>query len=262
MTEKYVMLTFDLEEFDIPEEYGQEVSLYDQLNVTCLGMERLLEVLEKYRIPATFFTTGNFGRHRPELVRKLSENHEIASHAMYHAPSHAFQESDIGESKRVLEEITGRPVTGFRMPRLKPFDRGKLPDMGIHYSSCVNPTYLPGRYNSLRENPLPGIKEGLMELPCSTVPGFRFPLFWLSFKNLPSGVYNGLCSLTLRSRKNLMLYYHPWEFADIGGYNLPAYVKNPDGSRLTRKLERLIESLLAQKAVFITCSDFIEMLKS
>ncbi|WAC14777.1 polysaccharide deacetylase family protein [Dyadobacter pollutisoli] len=257
MTEKFVMLTFDLEEFDIPEEYGQTVSEYDQMNVTLSGMERLLKVLEKHQINATFFTTGNFARYNSSLIKKLAEKHEIASHAMYHSPTHDFKESDIEESMLVLKSITGKDVSGFRMPRLRSFDRSKLSGMGIRYSSSTNPTYLPGRYNSLDKNPLPAMQDGMMELPCSTVPVFRFPLFWLSFKNLPTGLYNSLCRITLNSRKNLMLYYHPWEFADIGDYKLPGYVKSPDGEKLTSKLELLIQSLLAQGATFVTCSKFI-----
>jgi peptidoglycan/xylan/chitin deacetylase (PgdA/CDA1 family) len=254
------MLTFDLEEFDIPEEYGQKVSEHDQMHVTLSGMERVLEVLDKHHIKATFFTTGHFARYSSELVKALSQKHEIASHAMYHSPFHEFEESDIEESKVVLEGITGKEVTGFRMPRLKPFDRSKLAGMGMQYTSCINPTYLPGRYNSLHKNPLPDKEDGLIELPCSTVPFFRFPLFWLAFKNLPIGLYTALCRITLNSRKNLMLYYHPWEFADIGHYNLPGYVKTPNGQKLTNKLEQLIKSLKSQGASFVTCREFVENL--
>ena len=254
------MLTFDLEEFDIPEEYGQKVSASDQMKVTLAGMERLNKLLDVYNIPVTFFTTGNFADKNQELIRMLSKRHEIASHAWYHSPFHVFKESDIPESKRILESITGQEVVGFRMPRLKPFDASKLPGWGIQYDSSVNPTYLPGRYNLLHKNPLPNIENGLIELPCSTTPTLRFPLFWLSFKNLPNSLYAALCRRTLRKRKNLMLYFHPWEFADIGEYKLPGYVKKPNGEKLVKKLEFLIEDLLKQNAEFVTCKDFCKNL--
>ena len=254
------MLTFDLEEFDIPEEYGQKVSASDQMEVTLAGMERLNKLLDVYNIPVTFFTTGNFADKNQELIRMLSKRHEIASHAWYHSPFHVFKESDIPESKRILESITGQEVVGFRMPRLKPFDASKLPGWGIQYDSSVNPTYLPGRYNLLHKNPLPNIENGLIELPCSTTPTLRFPLFWLSFKNLPNSLYAALCRRTLRKRKNLMLYFHPWEFADIGEYKLPGYVKQPNGEKLVKKLEFLIEDLLKQNAEFVTCKDFCKNL--
>lgn len=252
------MLTFDLEEFDIPEEYGQEVSETDQMQVTLRGMERVLAVLDEHQIRATFFTTGHFAGENPELIRHLAGRHEIASHALYHAPAHVFRESDIAESRRILEAISGQAVHGFRMPRLKPFDKAALRQLGFRYDSSINPTWLPGRYNLLGEAPFPGVSDGLIELPCSTTPWLRFPLFWLSFKNLPPAIYAGLCRFTLKKRGNLMLYFHPWEFADLSAYQLPSYVKSPDGARLASKLDLLVRALKKQNAAFVTCNAFCD----
>jgi peptidoglycan/xylan/chitin deacetylase (PgdA/CDA1 family) len=202
MNDKFVMLTFDLEEFDIPEEYGQKVSDSDQMTVTRTGTNRLLSLLDKHQIRATFFTTGNYAQRNPELIKSISLKHEIASHALYHSPFHAFEEKDILESKQILEGITSQKVTGFRMPRLKPFNATVLVGWGFEYDSSINPTYLPGRYNLLDKSPLPYTENGLLELPCSTTPLIRFPLFWLAFKNLPIGLYACMCRLTLWKRKN------------------------------------------------------------
>ena len=258
---KLINLTFDLEEFDIPEEYGQKVSHEDQMNVTRKGTEKVLALLDKYHVTATFFTTGNYARQNADLVKVISLKHEIASHALYHDPFYEFKESDLLESKQILESITGHEVTGFRMPRLKPFNMARLLEIGYTYDSSLNPTYLPGRYNLLHENPLPNLKNGLIELPCSTTPYLRFPLFWLSFKNLPIGLYATLCGLTLRKLKSLMLYFHPWEFAEIGQYKLPGYVKSPDGDILLKKLEDLIVYLKKRNGEFVTANMFCKTLK-
>jgi peptidoglycan/xylan/chitin deacetylase (PgdA/CDA1 family) len=251
------MLTFDLEEFDIPEEYGQKVPASEQMAVTLQGMGRLLEVLDKLQVRATFFTTAHFASENPELIRMLAVKHEIASHAYYHSPAHLFEEQDIIDSKTALEAISGKKITGFRMPRLAPFDPSKLPGWGFVYDSSINPTYLPGRYNLLHKSPMPTMENGLIELPTSTVPWIRLPLFWLLFKNIPLSWYIFLCRITLKKRKNLMLYFHPWEFADIAsGYDLPGYVKNADGEKLTQKLSGLITALLKQNAAFVTCEQF------
>jgi peptidoglycan/xylan/chitin deacetylase (PgdA/CDA1 family) len=252
------MLTFDLEEFDIPEEYGQKVPETEQMEVTLRGMERLTAVLDAHDIRATFFTTGHFADQNPELIRRLAARHEIASHALYHSPAHVFRETDILHSRRILEAISGQTVTGFRMPRLARFDKNILRKWGFRYDSSINPTWLPGRYNLLSESPLPSITDGLIELPCSVTPWLRFPLFWLSLKSLPASLYAWLCVLTLKKRKNLMLYFHPWEFADLGGYQLPAYVKNPDGDRLVSKLDQLIRTLKKQNTTFVTCSTYCD----
>ncbi|CAG5004048.1 hypothetical protein DYBT9275_03288 [Dyadobacter sp. CECT 9275] len=258
MERSLVMLTFDLEEFDIPEEYGQKVSEKAQMEVTLDGMYRLLAILDMHDIRVTFFTTGHFAKQNPELIRRLASRHEIASHALYHSPAHAFEEKDILHARGILEEISGQIVKGFRMPRLAPFNRDVLRKWGFRYDSSLNPTWLPGRYNLLKENPLPSVTDGLIELPCSVTPWLRFPLFWLSLKNLPAGIYAWLCVFTLKKRKNLMLYFHPWEFANLREYQLPGYVKNPDGDRLASKLNKLIYELKKRNATFVTCDTYCD----
>lgn len=260
MKRNLVMLTFDLEEFDIPTEFGQEVSDLDQIQVTVQGMERLLPLLEKHQIRATFFTTGHFARQNPELIKKLSQKHESVSHALFHSPFRDFENNDILESKNVLESITGKVVNGFRMPRLAAFDKSLLSKGGFSYDSSINPTYIPGRYNLLHKSALPGIENGLIQIPCSTTPLLRFPLFWLSFKNLPVNLYSALCTRTMKRRGNLMLYFHPWEFADIDMYKLPDYVKSPDGIELVERLEILVASLRNKSAEFVTCAEFCKLL--
>jgi len=46
---------------------------------------RLLEVLERHTVKATFFMIGNFVRHRPEIAQAVSTaGHVIANHTMTH----------------------------------------------------------------------------------------------------------------------------------------------------------------------------------
>ena len=258
MKSTFVMLTFDLEEFDIPQEYGQQISLVNQFQVTLQGLARVLSVLDRHKIHATFFVTGHFADSHPDLIRHLSQTHEIASHALYHSNARAFCESDIVHSRRILEALSGQAVAGFRMPRLKTLDSQALRRWGFRYDSSINPTWLPGRYNMLRHNPLPSINNGLIELPCSTTPWLRFPLFWLSFKNLPLNIYTWLCRLTLKKRGNLTLYFHPWEFADLRAYKLPFYVKRTDSGELSAKLARLVRALKKRGATFVTCGTFCD----
>lgn len=258
MQQASIMLTFDLEEFDIPEEYGQAVSPAEQMKVTIRGLTRVLSVLEKHDISATFFVTGYFADSNPDLIRQLSRKHEIASHALYHSSARAFKESDLVHSRRILEELTGQTVAGFRMPRMQKIDREALLKWGFRYDSSINPTWLPGRYNMLGRKPTAHLTNGLIELPCSTTPCARFPLFWLSFKNLPFQIYWWLCWRTLKKRGNLILYFHPWEFADLSAYNLPFYVKKPDSAGLALKLARLIRAFKGDGASFVTCNHFCD----
>lgn len=254
------MLTFDLEEFDIPEEYGQRVSPDDQMSVTRQGTDRLLALLDEFdNIQVTFFTTGNYALQNPDLIRQIAQKHEIASHALFHNPFRPMEENDIAESKKVLERISGQLIRGFRMPRLQPFPMERLVENGFLYDSSINPTYLPGRYNLLHKSPDPYRERGIIELPCSTTPLLRIPLFWLAFKNLPVSLYAWLCKRTLRKRQNLMLYFHPWEFADLKDYQLPGYIKKNDGMQLIEKLRFLIESLQKENVRYISCEEFCRL---
>ena len=49
-----VLLSFDVEEFDMPFEYGKEISFAEQLEISVLGTQRILNILKKHQIVATF----------------------------------------------------------------------------------------------------------------------------------------------------------------------------------------------------------------
>lgn len=253
-----VVLSFDLEEFDIPLEYGRSVTHDEKFAVTICGLDRLLDLLDRYQVTATFFTTGYFAECHPDIVRRVAESHEIASHAYYHAPDYLLQPGDILRSVERLETAARRKIKGFRMPRLAPFSIEELVKAGITYDSSLNPTWLPGRYNKLNMPAVPYLEQNLWILPASVSPLFRVPLFWLAFKTLPFSFYSFLCRRTLRDRKSLMLYFHPWEFADLKSFGLPSYVSRPDGFRLLSKLERLIVSLQKEGVRFTTAAAFSE----
>ena len=118
--EQFILLSFDVEEFDTPLEYHHFISPEKQLKVGLDGLLAIKEFLTGHQIRTTLFTTANFAINYPELIRELSWNHEIASHTFYHS---TFQPKDLKESKIALEKITGNPITGIRIPRMKYLNR-------------------------------------------------------------------------------------------------------------------------------------------
>ena len=68
-----VLLSFDVEEFDLPREHGATISLEDGVKVSAEGLVRILEMLDGAGVKATFFCTGNFAEARPDLVAKIRE---------------------------------------------------------------------------------------------------------------------------------------------------------------------------------------------
>jgi Polysaccharide deacetylase len=249
---KVVLLSFDVEEFDVPEEYGQAVPEAVKFGVSRDGLQPVLEVLDRLQIQATFFTTAHFALHHQSLIRTIAQTHEIASHGFYHS---SFEVTDLAKSKQTLEAIAQTEVTGFRMARLQKVDDYAIAGAGYAYNSSMNPTYLPGRYNNFFKTRTAHYRQSLLNIPVSVTPVARFPLFWLSFKHLPLPLYQAASRFTLCCDRYLSLYFHPWEFTDISAFQLPSYIKHRSGQPMLHRLERYLTWLKPQ-ADFITYGNF------
>lgn len=250
--DRKILLNFDLEEFDLPLDYGQNISKDEQLETSYKGLKAMEAVTCLPSIQLTLFTTAFFAENFQSEIRTLSEKHEIASHTFFHS---RFEEDDLKKSKEKLESITGKPVCGLRMPRMKLINVDAVLKAGYKYNSSINPTWIPGRYNNLHF-PRKIFSEGkLIQLPVSVTPRFRIPLFWLTFKNIPYPLFLKLALQTLRHDGYICLYFHPWEFADLSHYKLPSYIKK-DSKKLLQKLNKLIQRL-SNEGEFITVNQFV-----
>jgi peptidoglycan/xylan/chitin deacetylase (PgdA/CDA1 family) len=250
--DKLILLSFDVEEFDVPEEYGQTLDETIKFKVSAEGLDHVLALLDRLNIRATFFTTANFAIHHPSKMLEIAQNHEIASHGFYHS---SFCVEDLARSKQALEEIVNQEVAGFRMARLQPVEDRAIQLAGYQYNSSMNPTYLPGRYNNLSKPRLPYHSDKLLNIPVSVTPLIRFPLFWLSFKHLPLPLYKLASRITLDCDAYLNLYFHPWEFTNIRGYQLPGYIKSRSGKPMLDRLENYL-TWLKPLGKFGTFSEF------
>lgn len=237
-----ILLSFDIEEFEMPREYGDPISFTDQIQISKEGTIKILDLLKKYNITATFYTTANFAQHAEDIVHRIiSEGHELASHGLYH--DH-FKPEHLKQSKEILEQIGNTTVRGYRMARMMPVPEEEIYKAGYIYNSSINPTYLPGRYNKLSEPRTYFKREGVWQIPASVTPLIRFPLFWISFHNLPLSVYCALAGRTLKKDGYLNVYFHPWEFMPIGPkakYNFPSYVTKNTDSKMVSRLGQFIE---------------------
>lgn len=245
-----VFLTFDVEEFDNPFPCSQELTFDRQMEISVEGTERILSLLAKYQIPATFFCTATFGLNASYLVKRMAaEGHEVASHAYYH---NRFELEHLQQSREALEQLTGNMVTGFRMPNMREVAPGDLLEAGYRYSSSLNPTFLPGKYNHFSSPRRIFRERALFQIPASVSPVLRIPLFWLSLHNFPLSVYKFLANATLKQDGYLNLYFHPWEFIDLkrSGLELPTYVMRHSGEALAGRLGNVIEFFLAKAAPF------------
>lgn len=241
--QRFILMSFDVEEFDMPLEYNQNLSIYEQMETGFKGLQATMSVINGTDAQCTFFTTAHFANWFPDSIRQLTRKHEIASHTFYHSQ---YKTADLLQSRLELENITGQPVYGLRMPRLKKVPVQDVIQAGYSYDSSVNPTWIPGRYNDLSLPRTTYYDQNLLRIPASVSPRLRIPLFWLAFKNMPYSVFKYLSIQALRKDGYLCLYFHPWEFTDIWEFELPGYAKRWSGEKLQHRLYRLIKDLKAE----------------
>jgi peptidoglycan/xylan/chitin deacetylase (PgdA/CDA1 family) len=251
---RFILMSFDVEEFDIPLEYNYKIDIAEQMQIGKQGLDEMLPVVNTFDIATTMFTTANFAQQFPNTVKAMSAKHEIASHTFYHT---TFKNEDLLASKLKLEEITGKTVTGLRMPRMRKVEMSEVKKAGYLYDSSINPTWLPGRYNNLHLSRTLYQQEGMLRLPASVSPNLRLPLFWLAFKNYPYWLFKQLVVQTLKKDGYICLYFHPWEFTNIHSFNLPSYVKKLCGKALQGRLEKLIQDI-KKEGEFVTIENYIQ----
>ena len=250
-----VCLSFDFEECDLPRENGVDFPIEEGMKVSVEGARKVLDVLERHGVRATFFCTLNFAERAPEVMKRIvAGGHEVAAHGVDHfrqVPEDPFL------SKEGLERLYGVKVVGYRQPRMFPVDDAALAKAGFLYNSSLNPAFVPGRYMHLLTPRTVFAKNGLVQVPASVTPWIRFPLFWLALHLLPEGLYQALVRRTLRHDGYFVTYFHPWEFSSLSDraeeLKVPRLVRANLGQPMVSRLDRLIASLKAQACVeFVT----------
>jgi peptidoglycan/xylan/chitin deacetylase (PgdA/CDA1 family) len=249
-----VLLSFDVEEFDMPLEYNFPISKEDQMKVGKAGLDALMPMIDAAQVPTTLFTTANFAANYPASIQMHAAKHEIASHTYYHSE---FKNEHLLESKLLLEKISGKSVTGLRMPRMRPVEMSEVIKAGFAYDSSINPTWIPGKYNNLHLPRAIYQDHGMTRIPASVSPFFRLPLFWLSFKNFPYPLFKKLTLNCLEKDGYVCLYFHPWEFVAIEQYGIPSFTRKKCGLPLLNQLSRLITDLKKRGYEFSTMEDFL-----
>jgi len=255
-----ILLSFDTEEYDVPREHGVDFTLAQAMEVSIVGTNRILDCLKVNNVKATFFCTGNFAQNAPEVMKRIvDEGHEVACHGVDHWQP---RETDFAESKRIVEEVTGQQVYGYRQPRMFPVVESEIKRVGYRYNSSLNPAFIPGRYMHLTAPRTWFVKDGVMQIPASVTPWIRFPLFWLALHNLPQWLYHWMVRRVLRHDGYFVTYFHPWEFYDLKQhpeFKMPFIIRNHSGREMVDRLDRLIKMLKTKNHQFITYNEFVNL---
>ena len=251
-----VLLSFDIEEFDMPFEYKGEISFEKQIEISRSGLISILNLLQKHNAKATFFSTVIFAKENQDLIKKLLlEGHELASHTWFHSK---FEVGDLKKSRLELSKLFNVEVTGLRMPRLSPIDAKYVLEAGYSYNSSINPTYLPGRYDNRKVSRTYFKENNLLQIPATVSTYFRIPLFWLSFHNFPLSIYKILSKIALKKDGYLNLYFHPWEFSDIKNpeFKLPNFTTKNTGNQMIERFDNYLSFLNNIGETFSTLQEF------
>ena len=254
-----ILLSFDVEEFDLPREHGGEISLEEGVKVSSEGLEKIIKLCRKHKIKATFFCTGNFAKLRPDIIKQIIlDGHEVACHGVDHFKP---KTSDIKKSKEIIERVADAKVIGYRQPRMFKIDCVELYKCGYLYDSSVNPALIPGRYNHLDVPTKPFLKGKILEIPTSVATALRVPLFWLALHLLPKNWYYFLAKKAVKKNGYLATYFHPWEFFELREhpeYKMPFIIRNHSGQQMVDRLDRLVAMLRKRGHEFITYNEFVD----
>ncbi|MGG1676333.1 delta-lactam-biosynthetic de-N-acetylase [Neobacillus sp. NRS-1170] len=84
-------------------------------------MPKILDVLKKEKVPATFFVTGHFLESQPELTKRMvNEGHIIGNHSYYHPDFTAVSDErirrELQKVKEKTKEITGQKEMKYLRP--------------------------------------------------------------------------------------------------------------------------------------------------
>jgi polysaccharide deacetylase family protein (PEP-CTERM system associated) len=191
------------------------------------NLRSLLELLAEGGGMATCFFVGYFAKRFPHLVREaMAAGHEIASHSYYHRLVYEMSPDEFYEdalaARKLLEDISGRPVRGFRAPAFSVTERtpwffDKLAEAGYQYDSSVFPAHhQTGGHSTDKLGPhsVPTSAGTLVEFPITTVRVLGKPMCFFGggyLRLFPYPVIRTMGRRALREGRPIVLYVHPRE---------------------------------------------------
>ncbi len=234
-----ILLTVDVEDWFqvenfkscIPYSSWENCELRVEKNV-----HRILDLLDSVKLKdqtnptnpkATFFVLGWVAERLPNLVLEIHKRgHEVASHGYYHnlcrEETTADLKADLANSKKVLEDITGAPVHGYRAPGFSISSEilDWVEEAGYFYDSSFNSFRLNKRYGQLEGVGNNGngiavqISDGFYEIPISNLSVGKHVLPWGGggyFRLFPFSLFKRGVQSILKTRGTYLFYLHPWE---------------------------------------------------
>jgi len=190
---------------------------------------RVLDLLSRFDVRATFFVLGWVAERYPQLVCEIHQaGHELGSHSYWHRLVYSLSpmefRDDLRRSMRVIEDAAGVAVTSYRAPSFSITEESIwaleiLVEEGITVDSSVFPVQHHDRYGlpgaraeiheistpsgPLTEYPMAIVGSGRYALPVGGGGYFRLYPYWLTKKMLRR--------VNEYSNRPFSFYIHPWE---------------------------------------------------
>ena len=192
---------------------------------------RVMALLDEHGIKATFFVLGWVAERFPLMVREMADNgHEVACHGyghelVYNMTPESFR-ADVRKAKNILENITGRPVLGYRAPSYSIVERTMwaldvLIEEGFVYDSSIFPVHNGNGTRGVKNYPHVITRESgaIHELPLTTLnmslPGrnLALPIAGGGYlRLLPANVIHwGIRRFNQVGGHPAVLFFRPWE---------------------------------------------------
>jgi polysaccharide deacetylase family protein (PEP-CTERM system associated) len=224
-------LTIDVEEYFQVSAFESIVSPDDWQNMEYrveLNTTKVLNLLAQYTVKATFFVVGWVAEKHPALVKKINaQGHEIGCHSYQHKKIYDLTPNefrkDTLKAKDILEQITGKKITGYRAPSYSITPKSLwalyiLEELGFTYDSSIFPIQINHDLYGLPGAPrfpytIPG--NSLVEYPISTalLLGQRIPIAGGGYFRLFPYWFTKMALQRINQRENqpFIFYLHPWE---------------------------------------------------
>lgn len=223
-------LSIDLEDWFCVKNLAQAIKRDDwdkcDLRVRA-NTTRILDLLDRHNVRATFFILGWVADRAPDLIRDVeARGHEIGVHGYNHLllteiTPEEFDE-DLGKALEAIARtgIKSRPI-GFRAPSFSMVNATKgwalpiLEKHGFQYDSSVFPVGFHPDYG-IADAPLSPYKitDKLYEFPMSVLEMFgrRFPFCGGGYFRLFPYTYTRYCMRKVNEQGRAVVFYlHPWE---------------------------------------------------
>ncbi len=187
---------------------------------------KILRLLRKYNVKATFFVLGYVALKEPDLITAIdNEGHEISTHGFYHRRVFEMTEKefeeDVSKSISAISSITNKDVLGFRAPEWSireetPWMLNILRKCRILYDSSMVPlTRMGSRNFPLFPCKFQTEHGEIWEFPLTTTRIFCEHLPFTGGLPLRLCPYFYLVSKIKRINSEghpVVVYIHPWEF--------------------------------------------------